>query len=245
MGTGLQKSLAWCGVAFVLVLFPGLVMAGLLPPIPPTRTAEQVAQFWATNTGLKRCGLVLMLAGSALPVPFSTLIAARMKQLEGRFTPLTYAQIIGAALSVVAIMLPVCAFAAASYRPERDPQITQALNDLGWLPLVMFWPPATVQCLAIGFAVLGYRGTAPIWPRWVGYYNLWIAFIFAAGGLAVLFKTGVFAWNGLLAFWLVAAFFGTWYLVMSWQLLTTISTQPLAGGDDADGNLARLQHTPT
>lgn len=88
-------------------------MAALLPPMPPIGTAEQVTQFWATNTGLKQCGLVPMLAGSALPVPFSTLIAARMKQLEGRFTPLTYAQIIGAPLSVVAIVLPVYAFAAA------------------------------------------------------------------------------------------------------------------------------------
>jgi hypothetical protein len=40
-----------------------------------------------------------------------------------------------------------------------------------------------------------------------------------------LFKTGVFAWNGLLAFWLVAVFFGAWFLVMTWQLLATISAR--------------------
>ena len=50
---------------------------------------------------------------------------------------------------------------------------------------------------------------------------------------------------GELAFWLVAAFFGTWYVVMTWQLLTTISHQPIDPGDDADGNRPRLQHAPT
>jgi len=58
-------------------------------------------------------------------------------------------------------------------------------------------------------------------------------------------EAGAASWNGLLAFWLVAAFFGTWYVVMTWQLLTTISHQPIDPGDDADGNRPRLQHAPT
>jgi hypothetical protein len=225
MTTGIQKTLAWSGAAFVLLLFPGIIMTGLLPPIAPTRTADEVAQFWATNTGVKRCGLVILLTASGLQAPFGALIAMRIKQLEGRFSPLAYAQLIATGLAVMAIILPTFAFAAASYRPERDPEITQALNDLGWLPFVMNWPAATIQCLAIGFAIFGYRGTRPVWPRWVAYYNLWSGFIFAAGGLVVLFKSGVFAWNGLLAFWMVAVFFGAWFLVMTWQLLATIGAQ--------------------
>jgi hypothetical protein len=43
--------------------------------------------------------------------------------------------------------------------------ITQALNDLGWLAFVMNWPAATIQCLAIGFAIFGARDRGPIWPR--------------------------------------------------------------------------------
>jgi hypothetical protein len=225
MTTGIQKALAWSGAAFVLLLFPGIIMAGLLPPIGPTKTATEVAQFWSTNTGLKRCGLVILLTAAGLQVPFGALIAVRIRQMEGRFSPLAYAQLIATGLAVMAIILPTFAFAAASYRPERNPEITQALNDLGWLPFIMNWPAATIQCLAIGFAIFGYRGTRPVWPRWVAYYNLWSGFIFAAGGLVVLFKTGVFAWNGLLAFWMVAVFFGAWFLVMTWQLLATISAQ--------------------
>lgn len=233
MTTGMQKTLAWSGVAFVLMLFPGLLMAGMLPPFAPSRTAEQVAQFWSTNTGLKRCGLVIIVCGAGLQVPFGVLIAARIRRLEGRSTPLAYGQLIGLSLGVIAIVLPIIVFAAASYRPERDPQITQALNDFGWLLFIMNWPAATIQCLTIAFAIFGYRGTQPVWPRWLAYYNLWSGFILAAGGLAVLFKDGVFAWNGLLAFWMAAVFFGVWFFVMTWQLLASIPSHEAADVDDA------------
>lgn len=232
MTSTLQRTLAWSGAAFVLLLFPGIIMTGLLPPISPTKTATEVAQFWSTNTGLKRMGLVVMLASAGLQAPLGALIAIRIKQMEGRYPVLAYLQLIACVLSVVAILMPTFAFAAASYRPERDPQITQALNDLGWLPFVMNWPAATIQCLAIAFAIFG--AVQEVWPRWFAYWNLWCAFLFAFGGLVVLFKDGVFAWNGLLAFWVVAVFFGTWFLVMTWQLLATIPTASVSNESSDD-----------
>src|SRR5262249_20233294 len=129
----------------------------------------------------------------------------------------------------------------ASYRPERNPEITQALNDLGWLPFIMNWPPALIQCLAIGFAIFGAKHE--VWPRWLGYFNVWCAFIFCAGGLAVLFENGVFAWNGLLACWMAAVFFGVWFIVMTWQLWVSIrdSEQNPATSAVSDEDLLRGQ----
>jgi hypothetical protein len=222
MTPGIQKTMAFCGAAFVLLLFPAMLMIGLLPPISPMRNATEIAQFWSTNTGLKRLGLVLLLTASGLQAPFGALIAIRIRQMEGsRYSALAYTELVGVGLAVMAIIMPCFFFAAASYRPERDPQITQALNDLGWLPFVMNWPAATIQCLAIGFAIFG--AAREVWPRWLGYFNVWCGFIFAAGGLVVLFKNGVFAWNGLLAFWMVAVFFGLWFLIMAWQLWVSIA----------------------
>lgn len=231
MTQAMQRTMAACGAAFVVLLFLAMLMIGLLPPVSPMRTAVEVAHFWSTNAELKRFGLVVMLAGAGLQAPFGALIAVRIRQMDkGRYSPLAYIQLVATALGVVAILMPVFAFAAASYRPERDPQITQALNDLGWLPFVMNWPAATIGCLAIGFAILG--AAQQVWPRWLGYFNVWCAFLFAAGGLVVLFKDGVFAWNGLLAFWLVAVFFGVWFLVMAWQLWVT------SRDEDADSDSA-------
>lgn len=240
MTVGVQKTMAWSGAAFVALVFAGFLMAGLIPPIAPTRTADEVAHFWSTDTGLKRCGLVIMLAAAGLQAPFGALVAVRLKYLEGRYSPMTYVQIVATGLAVMAIILPTFAFAAASYRPERDPQITQALNDMGWLPFVMNWPAATIQSLAIGCAIFGYRGSRPLFPRWLAYFNFWMAFLFAAGGLVVLFKTGVFAWNGLLAFWLVAVLFGAYFLVMTWQLLVSIPKHDLTSPDES----AAILHQP-
>lgn len=217
-----QRAFAWSGVVFVLLLFSALIATGLFPPMSPTRTADEVAEFWSTGSDVKRLGLVLMLAAAGLQAPVGVLVAIRIKQMEGRLPCFAYLELIACALSVLAIILPTFAFAAASYRPERDADITQALNDFGWLTLIMNWPAGTIQCLALGFAILG--ATREIFPRWFGYWNLWCAFIFAAGGFALMFKDGVFAWNGLLAFWLAASFFGVWYLVLTWQLLSTIGT---------------------
>lgn len=242
MTPGMQKTMAISGMLFVLTLFPAMLMIGLLPPISPMRNAEEVARFWSTNTGLKRLGLVLLLAASGLQVPFGALIAVRIRQMEGgKYSALAYAELVGVGLAVMAIIMPTFFFAAASYRPERNPEITQALNDLGWLPFVMNWPAATIQCLVIGFAIFG--AAREVWPRWLGYFNMWCGFLFAAGGLVVLFKNGVFAWNGLLAFWLVAVFFGAWFLVMTWQLWVSIgsSEQNPATSAVSDDELVRGQ----
>jgi hypothetical protein len=231
MTIGLQRAMAWSGVAFLVMMGAGFVITGLLPPFAPIKSADQVAQFWSTNTGLKRCGLATMLASSGLAAPLGALIAVRIKQIEGRFSPLAYIQLITTAVLVMSVIVPTFVFAAASFRPERDPQITQALNDLGWLLYVMNWPFGTTQCLAIGFAIFSDHRPRPVFPRWLAYFNFWAAFLYVAAGLVVLFKTGPFAWNGILAFWVVASVFGSWLIIMTWQLLATIGASTVVEAD--------------
>jgi hypothetical protein len=43
------------------------------------------------------------------------------------------------------------------------------------------------------------------------------------GGVAYFFRTGPFAWNGLLAFWVAASAFFIWLLVMPWITLRAIN----------------------
>ena len=216
-----ERALAYCGVAFVLLFLPGLLLSGLLPVISPTAPTGAAAQFWAQDMVRKQFGLAMMLAASGLQAPLGALIAIRMRQMAGRYSALAYTQIIGAGLAVLAVVLPIFGFAAASYRPDRAPEITQAFHDFGWLLLVMNWPPAILQCASAGVAVLG--AARQLSPRWFGYWNLWCAFLFTGGGVTLLFKDGVFAWNGVVAFYLPASVFGVWILSMVWQLLKTTS----------------------
>ena len=48
------------------------------------------------------------------------------------------------------------------------------------------------------------------------------------GGFAYFFRTGPFAWNGLLAFWIAAGAFFVWILVMTRLTLLSINEEALA-----------------
>jgi len=40
--------------------------------------------------------------------------------------------------------------------------------------------------------------------------------------MIIFFKTGPFAWTGIIGFWIPAAVFGVWYIVMTVYLLRAI-----------------------
>jgi len=220
-----QVACAWCGPLFVVVFFAGMLIAGFIPPKPATDTAREVAAFYRDDTTAIRLGLLLMMVSAAFTLPFSAVISVQMKRVEGDFAPLAYTQLAGGAVGAVAILVPVLMFTAAAFRPGRAPEIIQALNDLAMIPFVMNFPPAIVQCFSI--AAVAFQGTSPhVFPRWVGHYNVWTAILFMPAGLATFYKTGPFAWNGAVSFWLAAVLFGSWFLVMSVVVRRAIAQQP-------------------
>ena len=104
---------------------------------------------------------------------------------------------------------------AAAYRPDRNPEITQALNDLGWFWLTL--PPGglfTITTAVIGICFMRDKSVRPLYPRWVGYLALWIAVLIFPAYLVPFLYSGPFAWNGLLAFWLVVLVASIWMVVL-------------------------------
>jgi hypothetical protein len=53
-----------------------------------------------------------------------------------------------------------------------------------------------------------------------GYLNLWVGLSGAGGGLAVFFKNGPFAWNGLIGFYLPIVVFVIWIITMTYLMHT-------------------------
>lgn len=224
MSARVQTACAWCGPAFVVLFFAGFIIAGLFPPPTPSESAREVAAAYRDNPDLRRLGLFLMLLAAGLTGPFVAVISTQLKRIEGGET-MSNLQLVGGACGVVAIIVPIFIFMAATYRPGRSPEVTQALADLAWLPFIANIPPAIMQAVAIAVATLSDRSRRPVFPRWFGYYQLWVAFLFIPGGFVVFFKHGALAWNGLLAFWLAATVFGTWFIVTSIMLRRAISAR--------------------
>ncbi|HEY1968238.1 MAG TPA: hypothetical protein VGH89_09840 [Pseudonocardia sp.] len=237
MNPTMQRVFAYCGVAFAVVFFLGMLLAGLLPPHLPAAGPDQVATLWYDHPERHELGLFLCIIAGGLSGPFAAIISVYLRRIDPTHA-CSNLQLIGGATGVVAVLVPIFMFTAAAYRPEGRPnEVLQAINDLAWLPFIGNFPPALMQTLAIACAVFGQRDGAPeIFPRWVGYYNLWTAILFLPGGLVIFFHSGPFAWNGIFAFWLAAVVFGAWFIVMAAVLVKTINATATA--DPADGSLA-------
>lgn len=212
-----------CVVLTVLALWPA---AGFFPPMPPGLSASDIAAIYADRSvGIRLAGVLTLMAGACYAA-FTAAAAAQTRRMETRETPvLTYLQLVcGAVVTVLFIAIAVH-WSLATFRPERSPEITQLLNDLGWFWFLFTATVPALQLMALGFAILGDKAAQPVLPRWLGYVNLWIAVLFLPGVLLAFFKTGPFAWNGLFVFWLPAAVFGLWFLITAGPLFGAIRRQ--------------------
>lgn len=222
MSRKVQIVCASMGFVFVVVLFGGIIAASMFPPFSPDSTAAETAAWYQEHTTGIRFGMVLMMFGALMTAPWGALLAAHIKRIEGEFSPLTYTFLAATAAGCVAIFMPVMIFSAAAFRPDRAAEITQAMNDMAWIPFIMNGPPAITQAVVFGAAVLMDKRVRPAFPRWSAYYSWWVAFGFLPACILLFFKTGPFAWNGILSFWLAAVVFGTWFITMSVLMLKAL-----------------------
>jgi hypothetical protein len=213
--TRILKAAVWSGPAFLvlyLIFFWGV--AGFVPPPGPSHSSVWVAEFFdAHRTGI-RVGQIGGLVASTLLFPFFGVISLEIARIEGRAPILAMVQFAGAILLIVFFAMCSMLWVAATFREELDGVSVRLLNDTAWLIFVMVFPAYVLQMFCMAIAGFTDRSPTPTWPRWSAYFNLWVGFAGAGGGIAVFFKTGPFAWNGALAFWLVLVVFCIWFLVM-------------------------------
>lgn len=221
------KLCAWCGIGCTIGWVIGFFwLAGFLPPPSPSDSAETIAAMFRENTMGIRLGMIVMMFGSVLYLPWSVGISMQMMRIEGRVAPMSYTQMLMGAIFVWVFLLGDYTWQAAAFRPdETSPELLQRLNDLAWIFFLN--PVATIfiQGLAIGIVILQDKQEKPIFPRWVGWYNIWAVIVYLPGALIPLFKSGPFAWNGLLALWVPVVVFVAWMIGMSVLLLQAINRQ--------------------
>jgi hypothetical protein len=234
MNPTVQRALVYCGPAMLATLFAGLIFAHWVPPPSANDSATEVARLYQDHTDGIRIAAILAGLGGVLYGAFSAVIAAQMKRIEGLYSPLAWAVLVGGAATVVTVTVPSFFWMAAAFEPERNAEITDALHSAGWLSLVVAIFPAIVQYCAIAAAAFMDRTGEPVFPRWLGYLNIWAALLLLPAVLILFFKTGPFAWHGVFTFWLGAVVLAIWIGTLVVVLLRGIAQQE---AEQVDGQM--------
>jgi hypothetical protein len=235
MNTRTQLWCAYCGFIAMFSLGLGwVVLAGFVPPPSPADTPAETAEFFDENRAGIRAGMIVCFYGMAIFLPWWAVLAVQVKRIEGRFSPIAYIQIAGSACYVIEFLFPLTFWANAAYRPEASPESIQRLTDLAWFPFLGLVSTTVVQCIAFGVAILQDKRERPIFPRWLAYFSFWAALLYTPAGLIICFKDGAFAWDGLIAFWMVFVVFSLWVLVTAVMLVKAIKQQALDPADPAE-----------
>src|SRR5690606_5079893 len=139
-----QLIFAWCGPIFAVLFAVGFVLlAGFIPALPPSATAEATAEvFRERGTGIK-IGLIMVQVALGLWLPFGVVLAERTRMIEGsRARVLTYLQLLACAASTTQLVLMTVFWGVAAFRTgETSPWATQLLNDIGWFFFLFCFVP--------------------------------------------------------------------------------------------------------
>lgn len=208
------------GLVAPVIALIGLFGSGVMPPDPADLSAGQVAAAYAENGGIRIAGLVVGFMAIAMVGPLVTVIAGQLRRIEVAPYFGSTLQLVAGTVSWVMLTIPLLILLVAAFRPDRNPEITQALHDLGWILFLIPVAPFLVQNLAIAAVILSDSAERPRYPRWVAYANVLIAASFFPDLVLGYFTTGPLAYQGVFCFWIPTVTYGLWLGIMgftSWR----------------------------
>jgi hypothetical protein len=227
LDSGLFKAAVWSGIALIvaMVIAQGLLMH-FIPPPSPALSAEELAQRFIDRRDLIRLGCLIQCIFWSFWATWGIAITVFIRKMERGYPILTYASIALVGGGYVFFILIPMTWAVIAFRPETlDPSIIQIMNDWVWFDFLFTWPPFALWMVIIGLAIIKDHNVPTLYPRWVAYLNFWCAILIFPAGLIAFFHTGLFAYDGVGAFWIPFAIFFGWMIVMSVTTLQTINGQ--------------------
>jgi hypothetical protein len=227
----------WCaasGLVCVAVFLVGFfIIAGFVPPPSPSATAGELQALFHGDTLAVRVGLVLAVVAAAFIPPWVCAVAAEMRRIDGPGSPLVMTQLSTGTLLFPLFAFPPIMWQSIAYRDDIEPSAMVLMNDLAWLMFVAITWTAVLQAFAVGAVILRNHDKPTVFPRWMGYFNVWVGIAFIPGTLAPVVKSGPLAWNGVFTWWVPVVTFVIWTLLMSGLMIRNKPAAPSGGRAEA------------
>ncbi len=198
----------WSGFIWITMVCTMWFLSEWFPPFAPDLTAIELADIYKENNFQLLLGGVLMMLSGLVLGPYVSVLVLLIEKVEKKMGVVSIAMIMTGATSVINVCLSGIFWAAAAFRPDRNPEVIQGLSDIAWL---FFFGGISAFLGLIGWVayaslVLDDRKN-PVFSRWFGYLCLWTTIVTLPDILVFFFKTGPFAWDGLIGFWIPLVLF--------------------------------------
>ena len=223
------RLLTWSGPFMIVNLLAGMVSVHFIPPPSPAKSPEKIATMFQHHHVAIVFSCVVMMFGWLCWATFCPTVMALLRKNETGPPVITYASValIGGGM-VFFEMIPLTWCVAAYRAGSISPEIIRTLNDWAWFNFLFSAPPFLVWFILVAVAVLSDHSDTPVYPRWIGYCNIWLAVIALPAMCIGFFKTGPLAWNGLLAFYIPVGAFAIWFTVMTITTFRAIDAEEAA-----------------
>ncbi len=228
-----QRVSLWISATFggiLLVAF--LLFPGFFPPMSPSMGAQEVADFYADHAPMIRASMITFDFCGVMLLPLFTVVIHQLKRIRTSTDVFAYCYLSAVTSGAALLALANLFWLIGAFRPERDVHLVQLMNDLAWITFTAPVGTMVAQNLVFALAVYLDKGERPVFPRWVGHFNIVTAVLIIPAACASIFTSGPLAWDGLISYWLRLATIATYYVVML-LVLRRVVARELA--DEADG----------
>lgn len=236
----------WCAPVFSALTVVGFLgLAHFYDPAPAHLRPAELAAWFDERSLRVEVGMSLLCVATAFLVLYSVQLSLALWRVEGRSALMAIGQALGGFGVVMLIFISCCLWIGAAYRAgAADPDITVALDDAAWFGFLVGWVMLSLQMACTAAVTLHDRSSEPLVPRWVSWASVGGAVLLVTANGCAVTKTGPFAWDGALGYYLPMAIWGVWLDGHAWYLRKALRRRSIAGAPASPSATARPLAAP-
>ena len=226
MPLSVQRVSVWLAAFFGAVMLVAFIaFPGFFPPMSPRMSPDGVAAFYRDHQDAIRFSMITFNFCGVMLMPLFMVVVYQMKRMATPTQVFAYSYLSAVVGGVTLFALADLFWLIAAFRPERDAQLIQLVNDLAWITFIAPVGMLIGQNLCLALGIFFDAREEPILPRWFGWLSIATAVAIAPSAAAAAVTSGPFAWNGAVSFWLRIGAYAVFLTVLFFVIRAAIARE--------------------